>query len=94
MEIKHLNNDEDGVFEAIDNGTTAGKMTYYWDNSRMVIDHTEVASDFEGKGVGKLLVQAGIAYAREHHIKIRPECPFARKYFEKHPEEQDVLIGH
>jgi predicted GNAT family acetyltransferase len=36
-------------------------------------------------------VEAGLAYAREHHLTVVPVCPFVAAYLEKHPEQQDLV---
>jgi len=40
----------------------------------------------EGKGLGKQLMNAAVAFAREKHIKILPLCLFAKAVFNKTPE--------
>ena len=92
MEIKQVNGENKGFFEAVDNGTEAGLMTYSWaGNTRFIIDHTEVNPDYSGKGVGKQLVMAAVEYARAKNVKILPLCPFAKSVFAKVPEIRDVL---
>lgn len=73
----------------------AGQMTFSKaGDSLFIIDHTEVEPSFEGQGVGKKLVQAAIAYIREKGVKVIPLCPFAKGYFDKHPEEvADILTN-
>ena len=59
---------------------------------KMIIDHTEVKDEYEGRGLGKQLVKAGVNYARENHLKILPLCPFAKKIFDLTPAYADVLF--
>jgi predicted GNAT family acetyltransferase len=59
---------------------------------KMIIEHTEVNEAYEGKGLGKQLVEAGVKYARENHLKILPWCPYARKIFDTIVEYNDVLF--
>ena len=73
-------------------GGKAGLMTYSWaGDDKFIIDHTEVDEEYGGKGLGKDLVKAGVAYAREKNVKVIPLCPFAKKVIAKTPEFQDVL---
>ncbi len=60
--------------------------------SRMVIEHTEVNRSIQGKSVGSDLVNAAADWARDHQIKILPNCPFAKEFFRKHPDLDDVLV--
>jgi len=93
MDIQQINHETKGVFKAVEDGKEAGAMTYSWaGESKMIIDHTEVNPEFKGRGVGNQLLQAVVAYAREHHIKIIPLCPFAKSVFDKKAEIRDVLL--
>lgn len=91
-EIKHHNNEKNGVFEIYEDGVKAGEMTYTWaETDKFIIDHTEVNEQYGGLGLGKKLVEAAVNFAREKGIKIVPLCSFAKKTIEKTPEFQDVL---
>ncbi|ADQ16943.1 GNAT family N-acetyltransferase [Leadbetterella byssophila] len=92
MEIKHSQTETKGIFEAIEDGLKVGEMTYSKaGTSKIIIDHTQVDPSQNGKGVGKKLVNAGVAYARENGLKILPLCPFAKKVLTGSEEYQDVL---
>ena len=91
-EIKHQNNEKNGVFEIYEDGVKAGEMTYTWAGTdKFIIDHTGVDEAFNGKGYAKQLIYAGVEYAREKGIKIIPLCSFAKITIEKTLQFQDVL---
>lgn len=91
-EIKHQNNEKNGVFEIYEDGVKAGEMTYTWAGTdKFIIDHTGVDEAFNGKGYAKQLIYAGVEYAREKGIKIIPLCSLAKKTIEKTLQFQDVL---
>ncbi len=93
MEITQSNDTKHGSFKAMDIGKEAGLMTYTWvGKEKMIIDHTEVNSEFSGKGVGKKLVLAAVEYARQQNIKILPLCPFAKAVMLKDKSLHDVLV--
>lgn len=93
MEITRTDDGKHGLFEAKENGVLAGEMTYVWaGDNKIIIDHTEVKSEFEGKGVGKKLVLEAVAFARENSIKILPLCPFAKSVFDRNKDLHDVLF--
>jgi predicted GNAT family acetyltransferase len=60
---------------------------------KMIIEHTEVDDSLKGKAVGLQLLNTAVAYARNHHMKIVPLCPFAKSVFDKKPELADVLYS-
>lgn len=93
MEVKNRNDGKRGVFYIEHNGKEIGLMHYTLAGpGKMIIDHTEVNEAYEGKGLGIRLVKAGVAYARQNHLKILPLCPFAKKIFDITPAFADVLF--
>ena len=92
MEIKNKTEGHNGAFYMEDAGKEIGLMHYQMQGEdKMIIDHTEVKPEYEGKGLGGELIKAGVEYARQHHIKILPLCPFAKKVFNITPDYADVL---
>lgn len=68
------------------------EMTYKKGASgQMVINHTGVPSEFEGRGIALQLVKAAIGDAREQGFKITPVCPYVVVQFRRHPEWADLL---
>jgi predicted GNAT family acetyltransferase len=49
--------------------------------------HTQVPSSLQGYGIGSLLVQHALHYARDHGYKVKPSCTFVQDYIKKHPQE-------
>ena len=93
-EIKHQNNEKNGVFEIYEDGVKVGEMTYTWAGTdKFIIDHTGVDEAFNGKGYAKQLVYAGVEYAREKGIKVIPLCPYAKATIARNAELQDVLAS-
>jgi predicted GNAT family acetyltransferase len=82
-----------GAFYISINGSRKAEMTYVMSGAdKMIIDHTEVSSDMEGKGIGKQLLDRAVGFARENKIKILPLCSFAKSMFEKTSNYNDVLF--
>ncbi len=93
MQIQNRNKGNRGVFFIEEGGDEIGLLHYTLpEKGIMVIDHTEVDEAQEGKGLGRQLVKAAVSYAREHKLKVSPECVFAKKMFEITPEFADVLL--
>ncbi|MEX2948983.1 GNAT family N-acetyltransferase [Staphylococcus warneri] len=63
------------------------------DNNEIDIDHTGVADELGGQGLGKKLVYKVVDYARENNLKIVASCPFAKSVLEKDEQVQDVYLG-
>lgn len=95
IEVQQNNDEKKGNFEAFMDGNHAGLMTYTWaGEDRFIIDHTEVDESYNGKGVGKEMLEAAVDYARKNHKSIIPLCPFAKAMIQKHEEMQDVLVNN
>ncbi|MDB5132328.1 MAG: hypothetical protein JWR02_2077 [Mucilaginibacter sp.] len=93
MNIYNKDDGKRGSFFIDDGNVHVGEMNYVFAGpAKMIIVHTEVNEDYEGKGLGRQLVQAGVTYARENHMKILPLCQFAKKLFDVTPEFADVLF--
>lgn len=73
-------------FEATVDGHT-GVLEYRLDGDRLVLTHTEVPDELEGRGVGSGLVRAAVDRAAAEGLTIVPVCPFARSWLEKHPDD-------
>jgi len=91
-EVQVKINDKNGFFYIDIEGKNEAMMTFVFAGSdKIIIDHTEVKPNNEGKGFGKKMVVKAVEYARENNIKIIPLCPFAKSVFDKVPEFSDVL---
>lgn len=92
MLIQHKQSGSKGHFFVETDGNILAEMVYTMPSpEKMIIEHTEVNDELRGKNVGYQLVQTAVDYARTHHIKIIPLCPFANSVFKKKPEFADVL---
>ena len=89
--IEQKDNGKKGRFVLYYDEAVAGEMMYEWvEDSKIIIDHTEVNEAYNGKGYGKQLVMKAVVFARRPEVKIIPLCPFAARVFAKDPDIQDV----
>jgi predicted GNAT family acetyltransferase len=96
MLIQQKQEGSKGSFFVEENGLLLAEMTYSMAGTElMIIDHTEVSDELRGRNVGYQLVHTAVEYARDHHIRILPLCPFAKSVFDKKKAEfGDVLRGN
>lgn len=79
-------------FIATPDGQRLAEMTYSRTNaSLVVVDHTEVDTSLGGQGVGRKLLGALVAWARDSRTKVIALCPFAKAQFDKDASLRDVL---
>ena len=93
MDIKNEETEKKGEFYVEQDGTRVAKLQYF--NARegeIVVYHTEVDDTLSGQGVGKTLVAAVAAYARENNAKIKATCTYAHKVLSASDEYRDLLI--
>ena len=86
--IRHL--PEQRRFELEFEGET-GDLDYQLDGAVMAILHTGVSPAIQGRGLAAALTAAALAHARAAGWKVRPHCSYARHYFQRHPEDADLL---
>jgi len=90
MDIQHYSDGTKGHFKATEGEQEAGIMTYSITGDHIItIEHTVGNPEF--KGIGLQLLDRAVAYARANSLKIIPQCPFAKKMFDRKPEIHDVL---
>ena len=77
-------------FVLVEDGHTA-ELIYHVHGDRLTLIHTEVPDELGGRGVGGRLVRAALERARREQLTIVPNCPFARSWLEKHPDETEGL---
>jgi len=92
MEILLKENANKGFAMAREDDKRAGIMSYSIAGTDLIIiEHTEVDTAFNGKGVGKKMLYKIVEMAREKNIKIIPLCPFAASMFKKLVDINDVF---
>ncbi|MGV8915631.1 MAG: GNAT family N-acetyltransferase [Kaistella sp.] len=79
-----LSNDEDEI----------GRLTYtiFPQENKLIISFVLVHSQFEGRGMGKYLVDEAIKFARENNWKIYPHCSYARSVMKRMNDVEDILL--
>ena len=66
---------------ALENGKLLGKLEFTRSDNKMTILHTYAYES--GRGIGTMLMQTAVEWAKEHDYTIIPVCSFAQKYLSK-----------
>jgi uncharacterized protein len=78
-------NQAESRFELPVDGQVA-ELMYRRNGMRLVLVHTEVPEQLEGRGLGGELVAAALDRAAQEGMTVVPSCPFARAWLERHPD--------
>jgi predicted GNAT family acetyltransferase len=81
-----LNEKAHGAFYIAEAGKQLGEMVIGIAGKTLTVYHTEILPEEEGKGYGRQLLNAMVAYAREHQLQVMPLCPYVHAQFKRHPE--------
>jgi predicted GNAT family acetyltransferase len=83
-------NEEAHRFEATVDGLRS-LLAYRLLPDRIVLHHTEVPPPIEGHGMAAKLTRAALDFARSHHLRVVPLCPYVSSFVGKHREYHDLL---
>jgi predicted GNAT family acetyltransferase len=78
-------------YELVDDGRVLGEILYRRDPDRIVLVHTEVPPELEGKGLASRLVAGALDDIRARGLRVVPVCPFVRSYLRDHPGFDDLV---
>ena len=93
MEKRHtlVDNAAEKRYE-LDLGDGMALAEYVLGHGLIVLTHTEVPPKYEGRGIGKELVQGVLEDIRRKKLKVVPQCPFVATYIRRHPEWMDLVL--
>lgn len=72
-------------------GRTVGLAEFADRDGQRVFTHTEVDSDFEGRGLATILIGEALQKTRDAGQRIVAVCPMVANYVGKHDELADVV---
>lgn len=84
-------NDAQSRYELKHDDEVIGLIDYRVSDGVADMFHTEVNPEHGGQGYGQKLVKFALDDAREAGIKVKPTCPFIKKYIDENSEYQDLL---
>lgn len=91
MSISVRHNSAQQRFEAEVEGQL-GVAEYRLSNGVMVMFHTYVPPQVEGRGIAAEIVRAALEYARGQGLRVDAQCSYVRAYMQRHPDTQDLRV--
>ena len=86
-----IDNTDASRFELRADGRLA-ELAYRIRGNRLVLIHTEVPHELEGRSIGGRLVTAAVDRAAREGLTLVPLCPFARGWLQRHPEVASTAV--
>ena len=81
---------EKSMFAIVSNGHEA-KLQYAIEEGRVIIVHTHVPPELEGKGMASTLARHVLSFLQQHQTPTVVLCPYIKGYMKRHPEYNDIL---
>ncbi len=91
METQYKDNVEKQRYEAVIENKVVAFAEYRPVANNLMLTHTEVNPDLEGKGVGGELIKFALTDIRSKNLSAIPMCPFVKSYIKRHQEYLDVV---
>jgi predicted GNAT family acetyltransferase len=57
----------------------------------LLLYHTEVPPQYEGKGIGSRLVEKSLSLCKEEGKQVIPICSFIDAYIRRHPQWKEIV---
>ena len=67
------------------------RCDYRMHGDTMMLVHTEVPPQLEGRGFASMLVRAAFDHARQNGLDVLPVCSFVSAWARRHPEVEPLL---
>jgi uncharacterized protein len=81
-------------YEILAGDNLLGVIRYMREPGTVVLVHTEIEPEAEGRGVGSRLVAGALADIRSRGLRLVPVCPFVSAYIARHPEYDDLVVAN
>jgi predicted GNAT family acetyltransferase len=85
-----IDNSAEHRFELEENGLKVW-AEYRVRDGRYILPHVEADPALRGTGAAGRLMQQIVDHARAGKLLLEPRCSYARAWFQRHPEAEDVL---
>lgn len=89
MELQH---EPQRIFALDQSGTLVAEVTFPIRDGVADIDHTFVDGSLRGQGMADRLLRAAADQLREQGLRAHLTCSYAVKWFQTHPQDQDLLV--
>jgi predicted GNAT family acetyltransferase len=93
MDTRVVDHAEEHRFELWGDGELIGFLDYRLHGEEITLVHTEIDPAHGGAGHGSTLVRGVLDQVRARGLSVRPMCPYAKAWIEKHPDYADLVVA-
>lgn len=93
MDITVEDRPTENRYVALDGDDVVGFAAYERRDDVVVLTHTVVQPEAEGRGVGSSLARTALDAARAAGTRVVPQCEFMAAWIERHPDYADLVTG-
>lgn len=86
-----INNENEKRYEFHIDGLMS-KLEYMISGDKIILTHTEVPKELEGKSIGKNLVRMALEDIEKKKLILVPLCPFVASFIKRNPEWKKLLM--
>ncbi|MDN5759373.1 MAG: N-acetyltransferase, partial [Tomitella sp.] len=86
MSEKVVHNEQNNRFEIFVDGALAGHAAYTPGDGLRDFDHTEIDSEYGGRGLAGKVVTEALADTENAGLAVVPTCSYVHKFVIKNPE--------
>jgi predicted GNAT family acetyltransferase len=91
IEVDIVDVPEAGRYEARIGGAEVGRAEYRRAGPTLILNHTEVIHEYEGRGIAGRLARFALDRARADGDRVLPRCPYMKAWIERHPDYADLV---
>ncbi|MDR2236062.1 MAG: GNAT family N-acetyltransferase [Chryseobacterium sp.] len=94
MKFENNRSGNGGVLTLNNEIKEVGRLTYtiFPEDDKLIISFVLVHPEFEGRGMGKYLVEEAIKFARENSWNVYPHCSYARSVMMRMNDVDDIFL--
>jgi predicted GNAT family acetyltransferase len=85
-----IKNEKDNRFE-MKVGEYIAFIKYKQVPGKIILIHTEVSPEMEGKGAATAIIEKTLNYIEQNNLKLKTFCPLVTAYIKRHPEWKKLL---
>lgn len=91
IDVEHEHTDDSGEIVLLRGGHRIGELTWVRSSPDILdFNHTWISPTARGEKLGTVLIEQGVAFAREVEARVNPACPYVAHIFDSTDTYADI----